>query len=438
MLRNIAILAILFTLFEGFCLLPQEYVVMPGIFRMLDLIIVILPLFALVCGRGIFDACSRFFPETAVILVGCLLILIDPLMAWLFFDQPYLKGLLLLRHSFSYLVFFMFVLLMKPDDRLEKTIRFLTWALAVWIVILILTKSHHDLGLIHFRDGYYGGGGFSRFGDSRLYFPYYNLPLLLYFIALARMLRSSLWDILRKHPIELFYAVLVTKAVLATYSRMLVFSFMVASGLAFLFARNRCLRYAAIGLFCVVVGIQASAMAAGGGISLIENTKLGKIALQSGSLEKEDGRKMQLKMYLENFFRSPLTGVGTIASGKYDRMGAGYLRSFRQYGIFNNTDLGYPKIAAENGLLGLSWVACLYGLIYWRSRQVLLLAAERTSVAMEEAVALGSRYFLVYMAISGVMFPHFSTMTQLPVTPLTLAILAVAAESLRRRPLAEV
>ena len=71
-------------------------------------------------------------------------------MAWLFFDQPYLTGLLLMRHNLCYLTFFMFVLLLRPRDKLDNFLILLTFLFGVYIVILLVTKYFPTLGLIQF------------------------------------------------------------------------------------------------------------------------------------------------------------------------------------------------------------------------------------------------------------------------------------------------
>jgi hypothetical protein len=433
MIRNIIVLSVLFILYEGFCLLPDKYVVLPGTFRMLDSILIVLPVFAVFFSRSILQVFNRFGEESFLIVSACILVLISPLMAQFFFGQPYLTGLLLMRHSLSFLTFFMFVLLMRPGKLMEHTIRFFTIVLGVWVFILILTKHNHNLGLIYFREGYYNtGGSFTRFGDSRLFFPYYNLTFIFYFIALARLLHGSVLENIKKRYIELGFVSIITMAVLATYSRMLVFSFMVSSMIGLFTAKNRVVRYSGITLCVLIIGLQMSAMAVGGRIPFIEESRLGKIALQSSTLEQESGRKFQFNMYVDNFLKSPVTGVGNIASGKYDPFSYSYMKTYRKFGIFNNTDLGYPKMAAESGLAGLLWVAWLYWYLFRKSGQVLSLARLHGNYPMEEAIAYGFRSFLVYMAVSGFLFPHFATMTQIPATPLALAMLAVTRESLNR------
>lgn len=134
-------------------------------------------------------------------------------------------------------------------------------------------------------------------------------------------------------------------------------------------------------------------------------------------------------MYVNNFLKSPLTGVGTLAMGVTET----FSRSFRKYGFFNATDLGYPKIAGEYGLVGLAWVVWFYSYVYRRSRQTLTQALALGNAPEAEAVARGLRYFLIYLVISGFTLPHFVTLDGIPAIVLTLAFMAVTRESLQLR-----
>ncbi len=434
--RNLLVVLLLFILHEGFYLLPEKFVVIPGTFRMIDGIFVILPLFFLFAFPSALRLFHRFGEETLLVLAACAMVLLSPLMALFFFGQPYETGLMLMRHNLAYLVFFIFVFLMGPLDRVEQLLRLLTFLVGAYVVILVLTKYNHRLDLIQYREGYYDdtGGGFTRFGESRLFFPYANLPILLYCISLGRLLRTpAMGGSLRKKIPDLGFVLLVLYAVLATYTRILVFSLLVVTGYALLTSKRRSLRNAAMVLAVLVIGFEVLAVAAGSRISFLENSRLGRMALQSGTLAPESGRQFQMAMYANNFVKSPLTGVGNIASGKLDAARTSYLRIYRKYGLFNTTDIGYMKMAAENGLAGLAWVIWLYMYMYRRSRQVLTEAAAIGGQPAAEAVARGLRYFLVYLAISGVTLPHFVAGSGIPVVVLAVALMAITRESLSRR-----
>jgi hypothetical protein len=138
----------------------------------------------------------------------------------------------------------------------------------------------------------------------------------------------------------------------------------------------------------------------------------------------------QVSMYMNNFVKSPLTGVGNISSGTTDDEG---IRTYRKYGLVNTSDIGYLKVAAESGMVGIAWVAWFYSYLYRRSKQTLKKALALGGEPMAETVAHGLRYFLIYLAISGLTLPHFVLGRRIPAIVLALAIMAVTRESLRLR-----
>ena len=134
---------------------------------------------------------------------------------------------------------------------------------------------------------------------------------------------------------------------------------------------------------------------------------------------------------MKHFIKSPLTGVGNINSGTTRRRRV--IRTYRKYGFFNGVDIGYLKVAAENGMVGIAWVIWFYSYMYRRSKQTLKKALALGDEPMAEAVARGLRYFLIYLAISGLTLPHFVRFERIPAIVLALAIMAVTRESLRLR-----
>ena len=291
----------MFILYEGFNLLAEEYVVIPGVFRMIDSIFIILPIFAIFFSRQILGAFRRFGENSRLTLAACALVLIGPLMAQFVFGQPYMTGIMLMRHNLCYLCFFIFIVLFRPDEQMEKTIRFITFIMCIYVVLLILTQRYHQLGLIHFREGYYGGGGFERFGHSRLYFPDGSLFILFYCISLARLLHLRKGEKLLKRYPDIGLVLLVMYALLASYTRILVFSVLLVTAIALISAKSGAVRNVAIIITFLIVAIQSLAMSTGGSIPFIENSKLGQMVLQSNNLAKESGRNMQWEMYAKFF-----------------------------------------------------------------------------------------------------------------------------------------
>lgn len=432
MISKVFLIFILVIIQEGFYLLPEEFVVLiPGVFRISDSMFFVLPVFLLIYINNILGIFHRFREETMLILFACFLVFLSPLMAWLFFDQPYLTGLLLMRHNLVYLTFFLFIMLFKTNSSIENILKLLTMLFFVYTIIVIVTKYFPDLGLINFPKG---TNIIMRFGETRLRFPYENIPILLYCFNLSSILYPRKGKNIFNKAVSLAFIFLLFYALLSTFTRIVVISLLFITVYALYTSKRRILQYMAISLTIIFISVQLLSMAVSqGGIPFIEESKLGKIVLQTGKLEPESGRMFQVSMYVNNFIKSPFLGVGNIASGKYDEERDNYMRSYRKYGIFNNTDIGYLKMAAENGLVGITWVVWFYSYIYRQSKQTLAKALALGDEPVAEAVARGLRYFLIYLAISGLTLPHFVVYNRIPALVLALAIMAVTHESLRLR-----
>ena len=134
-------------------------------------------------------------------------------------------------------------------------------------------------------------------------------------------------------------------------------------------------------------------------------------------------------MFLDQMMRSPFTGVGTIATRKDTEEEIGSLTTFRKYGFFNAVDVGYPKIAGENGLLGIVWVAWFFSYLFRRSKQTLSQAISVGNLPFVEAIARGHYYFLIYLIVSGITIGHFIYPYGLTIIAFSLSLLAVTRVS---------
>lgn len=421
-------------MYEGFYLLPESLVVIPGVFRLSDAFFVMLPLFCLFFIKSLLKA-FRSYREESLLVVGiCVVMLISPLMAHLFFDQPYTQGLILVRQNFVWLSFFTYVLFLRNIEGLETLVNLTTALIGIYVVILLLTKYFPDLGLIHFTEKYYSKiGGMRRFGDHRLFFPYGSVPVFIYCVTLARLLyaRKEVSAISKSCWVGLLFV--VSYAILSTYTRTLVSSLVVVTAFALITCKQRILKFAAIALSLVFVSILALGMAVSEeNIPIIGDTKLAKMVLQTSKLQKEAGREFQMSMYLSALMRSPITGVGNLATRKDSEKEIGTMTTYRKYGFFNGSDLGYMKIAGESGLVGIAWVVWFFSYMYRSSKQTLTKAVALGNVPVAEAICRGSYYFLVYLIFTGFTFAHFVLPNGIAIVAFSLALMAVTRVSVNQ------
>jgi len=436
LIQRFFIILLLFVLYEGFYFLPEKLVVIfPGVFRLSDAFFIILPLFFIFFAKNMLRAVLRFREESLLVLGICGLMFLSPLMAEQFFGQPYMKGLILVRQNLGWLAFFPFAVMVRDLDGVDRTIRLMTILVGIYVVILLLTKYFPDMGLIHYDKGAYRKTGpLIRFGEYRLFFPYGTVPILFYCISLARFLHPPPGgESLRRKALELAFILVVAYAILSTYTRALVFSTLIATAFGLFTSRRRVLKFAAVFVVFVVVSLQAMIMASGVKLPFVEDTKLGKMVLESSALPHEAGREFQVSMYLTQFLKSPLTGVGNLVIRKNTEWEIGDLTTYRKYGFFNATDIGYLKIVAENGLLGIAWVIWFLSYLYRSSRQILTRAVATGGAPTAEFVARGHLYFLFYLSISGFTIAHFVLPHGLNILALSMAIIAVTRVSLNEQ-----
>jgi hypothetical protein len=399
---------------------------------MTDSLIVMLPiiLFPTYLSRAFKD-----YREESLLITGfCVLTLISPLMAQLFFDQSYLTGILLVRSNFLWLSFFAYVLLIRNMAHVDKLLRFLTILVGIYICILILTYYIPSLGIIHYPKKFYNAeSGMMRFGDYRMFFPYGNIAIMLYCVVLARILNTRQEGKIRR-VFHYFFVIIVIFSVISTYTRAMIFSFFVATAFAFFTGERRYFKAAAVALLVLV--ISAEGFMAAGGDSILNKTKVGKMVSRYNELGSETGRSSQADMYIKQFLRSPLTGVGNLATqvdrpGEFD--GTGAAATYRKYGFFNGSDWGYLKIAGESGVLGLAWVVWFYLYFFSKGRQIIKKARVLGNAPNAVAISRGLLSFMVYLMTTGITMAHFVIVRNITILPLSLVLMGVMWKTLNNR-----
>jgi hypothetical protein len=436
LLANSFIILMLFLYHEGFYLLPESMTILPGVFRMSDAFFVIIPFFAF----GVFKTFSRYREESMMVISFCTLMLIGCLVGQFFFPQTFFDGLLNVRRNLFWLSFFVYIPLIRNLDRAESLLKLLTILVGVYVVILLLTKNFPYLGLIYYPEIYYNiKGGLKRFGEFRFFFPYGSIPIMFYFIVLAKMIHGTVKANGTTWFFRFLFLMIVMSAVMSSYTRGVVFPVLIVSAVAFFSIKKRILKYAAVAIVTLLVSFQvlSKAMDEEGG-SIIEDTKLGKMVLKTGQLSPEEGRKLQVTMYLTQFMRSPITGVGTFAVTRFAKYkDVGVMQSYKAYGYFGASDLGYLKVLGDYGLLGIVWVIWFYTYIFLRGRQTLAKAQALGGIPTVEVLTRGLLYFTLYLLISGVTLPYWIHPLHITLLPLLLALMAILRVSVNEMQVAD-
>jgi hypothetical protein len=429
LIANVIVALLLFLQHEAFYLLPKEVLVAPGVFRMSDALLVIAPVFVL----SIPGTFSRYREESLLVISFLLLMLMSCLMGSYFFPQTYFEGILNIRRNFAWISFFMFIPLIRNLEQAERLVKFLTFLTGIYVLILILTKFFPNLGIIHFPKRVYDlTSSLIRFGEFRLFFPYGNISLMLFFIALAQLLNGGMKESFITQAMRLAFISVVSYAVVASMTRAVIYPVLTTVAFAFIRSKVGGIKAMAITFAILLIAFQvASSAISTSGSSILENTKLGKMLLKSDELAPEAGRLFQVKMYLMQFARSPITGVGNFAIGKYTNHEDGVQKTIKEFGFFNGSDLGYLKILAENGLIGVAWVIWWFSYFYRRSRQTAAESQVLGGAPFAEVLIRGLFLFNVYLFISGVTLGHWVHPNVLTILPLSLALMAIARVSVK-------
>jgi hypothetical protein len=425
-LATYAAMFIVFLVYEGFFILPDAIVVpFPGQFRIADAVVMAYFLsFSAFLVRTL-----RVMRESAeaslLMLTACLLFFATVMMAQVSFGQEIMSGLMYIRHSFHYLLFFMFCSLLETETEMRRFIRIATCFVALLAVLAITQKYFPSLPIFNFRSirvKQYLDENNIRLGDYRLFFPAIEFAFLTYFLNLADLLHSRKpgWFVFK-----LVFLCLMIYVVMANATRSYVITMALVTLVAFITGRRRILKFTGIALVVLAISGQALSLAiTQEGIGLFEQNKLSRIIKLSvntkeGSIQ---GRMFQNRMYWDNFFKSPLLGVGTL------RYNPNLGESYRKYGFYNNNDLGYVKILAEYGMVGLLWVFWFYAYVFRRTRTVIRGAAVSGDISYPGVVARGIQLFFLFVAVSMVTIPHFIEGDR--IIPIVLAV--VFLETARR------
>lgn len=420
---------IVFLIYEGFFILPDAVVVpLPGQFRIADSTFIIILLSFSAFLLGTIRSLAEHLEASLLVLTSCALIFLTVSMAKFTFGQSLLDGLLYIRHSFTYLLFFIFCTLLSTVNRLHFFLKIAAFVVTLLAFLALLQKHFPALPIFNFRsmgESQYLGKKNMRFGDYRLFFPNIEFTFFVYFMTLAELLNKR--NITRLLP-KLGFLCLIAYIVLATGTRVHLLAMTVVTLIAFVTGQRRSVKMVGIVLLILCISVETLSLAIHSeGISLFEENKFSNVIKYSmdtkeGSIQ---GRIFQNKMYWNNFLKSPLAGVGTLRyTAKLDD-------NYRKYGFYNNNDLGYMKILAEYGIVGIIWILWFYSYIFRKTKGVI---ATRRLAGEEDCrvfIAKGVQFYILYVAVSALTLPHFVEGRR--IIPIVLAMVFIEAAH-RSRP----
>ena len=423
-------LFIVFLMLDSFFILPDRFVVpFPGIFRISDVLVFIV-LFTLALNfRRIILIIQENKQLTLLVFCACMLFIITAIMANVFFNQSIIDGLIVVRNRFIYFLLFTFIILLDSEEKTRLFIK-MSAILVFFLCILALTqKIFPDLPIFNYRDIgqlQYSEIKHFRFGSYRLFFPHVSFAMLIYFIILSDLLYSKH---INARILKILFVGLFVYTIIATGTRVHIFSMLFVTLLALLAAPKKGLKIAGILLAVIGLSVQALSIAISDkGIEVIEESRLSQVFKSTTDLSQGSirGRMFQNGMYLENFKKSPIFGVGTI------RYNPNIMEVYKKHKFYQNNDLGYVKMLAEYGLVGIAWLLGLYFYVFKKSRRVYRESLSRPQKPWFGLLARGVFFFFFYIFISSLTLPHFIEGYRILPIVLSLVFLTVANKQSKR------
>jgi hypothetical protein len=351
-------------------------------------------------------------------------------MANIFFHQPFFNGLLFLRDNFIYLLFFTFLVLIDSEEKLRVFIKLSVLLITCVALLAIIQKCFPQAPIFNYRfigEERYSDIRHLRLGDYRLFFPHMSFTFLFYFIMLADLLHTG-FD--KKCLFKLFFVILIIFSVISTATRVHLITMTIVTTVAFLTSRKKILKITGIILLITGISIQALSLAVSKkGIGMFEENKLSQIILSAKNVNEGSiaGRLFQHDMYMKNFLKSPVLGVGTL------RYNSKILEVYRKHKFYYNNDLGYSKMLAEYGLVGMAWLLWVYIYIFKKTRKISRISFSGNAILYPVIIARGVWLFFLYIVISSLTLPHFIEGYRIVPIVLSLVFLVIANNSIESK-----
>ena len=325
--------------FDLFYLMPGYHI--RGLFRVSDLGLLLTFLMA-----GSFFVRSQHRnlvanPVALMVIAYLFLTLIQVVSATYNYHQPIMSGLIQSRHQFYYLSYFVFLLALDTDEKVEK---FMGYMMKIAIFIVIISVINY-FGPTLFHHPWAEGHGI-RSGIKRAFLPAMNIIGLAFIWWLTRYVAR-----VPGYRKDGYGVLLMFAALLFRQTRGRVIAATLAS--FWIFFREGRMR--------LLVGMIVAALLGGGVMAMIlgENILVGSFETAYTDVTEEEGtwvgRIKQIENSLETFLEHPWIGTGA----RFIRQQAGVTTDQKTLEDAYQGDLGWPHWLKNYGILGTVWVIAL-------------------------------------------------------------------------------
>ena len=353
-----------------FYLVPNYHI--RGAFRLTDIGLLLSGL--LLMGLLMRGTRVRVMNGASLLIIGYfLMLMLQVVLATVNYDQSIMSGLVAARHQFYYMLYFVFLLALDDDEKVEKFMKVLGLVTIGVVVASVLNYA----GFRIFYHEQWGEGQGERSGIARAYIPAMNLIVLMFVWYLTRYVFSNqAWNRYGAGALLMFLALLFRQ----TRGRIIAASL---AALWVLFREGRLKAMAAVGSAAVILVVAV-------GLFLQQNVLVESYVTAYTDLAQGEGtwrgRSVTMQNAFEAFKEHPWVGSGLLVlrGSDFDAQAATYAYQ---------GDLGYAHWLKNYGIVGVVWLLALYYIVW---RRVL----EARRLYPQDYVARFTEYAAVQVAIS--------------------------------------
>jgi O-antigen ligase len=327
-------------------------------------------------------------PISLLIVFYILFVLFTVVLARFNYGQSFFDGLVAVRHQFYYLMFFLFVTVLKDTDKLR---RFLDVLVVLSLVLVVLGIVNY-FGPTIFSHKWAEGHGI-RSGILRAYIPGMPVITLATIWAFTKWLESGRGWEGRK---SLLATIFLLGALLFRQTRMRIISVAVVVWAALLVRRKW--KRLVVFLLISVAALAIMNVATEKNVLVSAfSTAFADVADNTGTYP---GRYEQLVADLREFTRHPWMGSGAGAVRSPTAIGGSRLQFSMQL-LTAKSDLGYSSWLSSYGLVGAVWFFLFFYVQFFMVLKVLKRAVGEDNILAHFALS-----YLVFELVSFITLPH--------------------------------
>ena len=396
---------------EIFWLLPEKYIVIPGIFRIGDAALILI--FGIIAISILYQPDRAMFKSkfTLPVMSSIILIFISSYVAYVYYNQPLIYGIRALRWYLYYFFFFALIALIDTPQKLNRFLTYLNILSVILIILVLIQYTFPQLTIFHYEKLWKIRGGRYRFLNPGL-----HIVVFCYFILLANVITVPIKNNIKKIGLLALFLL----QIILSQVRAVIIGILAVSPMMFLFLKRFSKLAIVLGLIIYSLCTLSLPYFIGITKSTYKDNFLAKLLISaytdiinvSGTVEVRYNLGKEL---INLALKHPITGSGVIspASDVFKKM---------KYSKFLlTTDLGYILFFSRHGLIGLCWLLWLSFIFFFQSYKVY----QELKIEKYKILLVGVIAHFVYVLITFVTLPHFTFKRRIILIALNLALVEI-------------